>query len=1066
MRYFYDHKQIEPKWQQYWESEKLFAARDNGISEKKYILDMFPYPSSAGLHVGHPEGYTATDIISRFERMRGNNVLHPMGWDAFGLPAENFAIKQGVHPRDTTGKNIENFRRQIKSLGFSYDWSREVNTADPLYYKWTQWLFLELYNHGLAYKKKAPVNWCESCQTVLAREQVIDGKCERCKNEIMQKELSQWFFKITEYADRLLEDIEQLDWPDPIKLMQRNWIGRSEGALIEFEIRISEVEANSKQCAVSEFEKVIFATSNPAKVKRVKKLLSKIGIHIEILTPLEAGIEAVEVEENGLLDENAESKARAYAGKTKAPVLALDSGLFIDDEDVDPVRVRRKALSSLDESSLSQSEIAEKLIDYYRAIARKHGGEVEGYWLDSWCLILPDGTVNKSESRRDIILTDKEVGNKDKYVPIRCLYKVKQTGKYTDEQSEDEYYFVEMKSLLESLRVLFASKLSVFTTRPDTLFGATYIVLAPEHELVSKLKTQSSNFKAIEDYIQKAKKKSELERVDLAKEKTGVEIKGVKAVNPATGEEIPIWVADYVLTGYGTGAIMAVPAHDERDFAFAKKYNLPIREVVSGGDISVEAYIGEGSAVNSGEFDGLDTNEFKKKIVEWLEEKGTGKRAVNYRLRDWLVSRQRYWGAPIPVIYCRKCWDNRQQEGFEIDGEQYAIVPVPEKDLPVLLPDDVDFRPHGESPLARSKSFHEVACPRCGATGDGVRRESDTMDTFVDSSWYFLRYTDPRNDSEFASQEALADWCPVDLYVGGAEHAVLHLLYARFITKALKDFGYVNFDEPFLKLRNQGMILSEDGRKMSKSLGNVINPDEVVDEYGADTMRLYEMFMGPLEDTKPWSTKGIIGVRRFLEKVWLIINENAVAENFQPSREFTVPQDKSSLTRLAHQTIKKVTEDIENFKFNTAISQLMIFTNALEKTTNVKRQTSNGNESDNGSSVVNRKLFVDCCKLLVVLLSPLAPHIAEELWEILGQKPSVSQQTWPTYDPTLAKADTIELVLQVNGKVRDRVKVSAGVSEEEAKEYALKSEKIRKYLNKKIPRKIIFVKGKLVNIVV
>ena len=816
----YDHKTIEAKWQAYWDEHGLFEASEKGEGEKQYILDMFPYPSSAGLHVGHPEGYTATDIVSRFERMRGKQVLHPMGWDAFGLPAENFAIKQGVHPQETTWSNIENFKRQIKSLGFSYDWSREVNTASPDYYRWTQWLFLELYNRGLAYKKQAPVNWCESCQTVLAREQVVDGKCERCGHEVVQKDLAQWFFKITDFADRLLEDLEGLDWPEPIKLMQTNWIGRSEGGLLTFAVG--------------------------------------------------------------------------------------------------------------DES------------------------------------------------------------------------------------------------------------LEVFTTRPDTVFGATYMVIAPEHKLIHTLEGKITNIDQVKEYVEQSGKKSELERTDLAKEKTGVPLEGIKAINPATGEEIPVWVADYVLAGYGTGAIMAVPGHDVRDWEFAKQYNLPVVAVIDGGDVEKEAHVGEGSLTNSGEFDGLSVEEGKQKIVAWLGERGAGELSVNYRLRDWLVSRQRYWGAPIPILYCEQC------------GE----VPVAADQLPVELPDDVDFRPTGESPLARSEKFHKVSCPKCGAF-EGVRREVDTMDTFVDSSWYFLRYADAGNDTEFASKEALDKWCPVDLYVGGAEHAVLHLLYARFVTKALQDAGHVDFSEPFLKLRNQGMILAEDGRKMSKSLGNVINPDDVVAEYGADTLRLYEMFMGPLEDSKPWSTKSIIGVRRFLEKFWLVVhevvrelgNEGVRESDVRANGHSPVPKDDTPLTRLAHRTLKKVTSDIEQFKFNTAISAMMIYLTELAK-----------NKESAG--------VVQHLRLLSVMLNPFAPHMTEEVWQLLGGDDSVMRQSWPGYDDALTQSDTIELVLSVNGKVRDKMQVSASISEDEAKELALASEKVRGFLEGKEPKKVIFVKGKLVNIVI
>lgn len=841
----YDHKTIEPHWQKYWQDNKIFTTSDDHNKKKYYVLDMFPYPSSAGLHVGHPEGYTASDIVARYRKMKYNeNILHPMGFDAFGLPAENYAIKMGRHPREITEENIQNFIKQLRSLGFSYDWNRQVVTSRPEYYRFTQWMFRELYQKGLAYKKKAPVNWCESCKTVLAREQVIDGKCERCKNQVVQKELEQWFFKVTAYADELLNDLEKLDWPEPIKALQRNWIGRSEGAIIKFPI----------------------------------------------------------------------SLPRRQAGNFQFP--------------------------------------------------------------------------NNSQ---------------------------------TSNSNASEY-------------------LEVFTTRPDTLFGVTYMVVAPEHSLIQNAKIKIQNWELVEEYINNAQKKNELERTDLAKEKTGVELKGIKAINPASGEEIPIFVADYVLMGYGTGAIMAVPAHDERDFEFAKKYNLPIKQVVEQDTKSKKqetnrsllnnCFADDGIAINSGEFNGLTTQEFKQKITAWLEQKELGKKAVNYKLRDWLVSRQRYWGAPIPIIYCEKC------------GE----VLVPEQDLPVLLPDDVDFRPTGESPLARSQEFKQnLKCPVCGAA-KGIKREVDTMDTFVCSSWYFLRYADPHNNEKPFDQDKVKYWLPVDLYVGGAEHAVLHLMYARFFTKALADMGYIDFREPFLKLRNQGMILAEDGRKMSKSLGNVINPDEVVEQYGADTLRLYEMFMGPLEDTKPWSTKSIVGVRRMLEKT-LGLYEKTTEIKIESEDDMTRGKiQRKDLVKQLHKTIKKVTDDIEGMKFNTAIAQLMILINKMEEW--------------------NYLLSRDIYEKFILLLSPFAPHLAEEIWRQLGHQQSIALENWPEYDPALIQDEEIELVVQINGKVRDKIAAAADIAEEEARKLVLQSEKVQKWLNGQTPKKVIFIKGKLVNIVV
>ncbi len=823
----YDHKRLEKKWQEVWEKTGLFRVDEDPAKKKFYVLDMFPYPSGDGLHVGHPEGYTATDIIGRKRRMEGWNVLHPMGFDAFGLPAENFAIKKGVHPRESTLKNIDNFRRQLRSLGFSYDWSREVVTCDPAYYRWTQWMFLFLYKKGLAYKGKAPVNWCDSCQTVLANEQVIDGICERCKNPVRQKELEQWFFRVTDYADRLLADLSKLDWPEKIKTMQENWIGRSEGVEIDFR------------------------------------------------------------------------------------------GLAVSDE----------------------------------------------------------GTARPGSA---------------------------------ETVSEKEF------------------KVSVFTTRPDTLYGVSYVVLAPEHPLVLALVPPAER-KAVMAYVDAARKKSELERVGLQQEKTGVPL-GVCVRHPLTGAEIPLWVADYVVASYGTGAVMGVPAHDDRDFAFAGKYGLPVRYVIapphdvseaarSEGVPADAAYTGPGLMINSEELNGLSSEDGKNKIADLLESAGRGRRLVQYHLRDWLISRQRYWGAPIPIIYCEKC------------GE----VPVPEEDLPVLLPDDVDFRPTGESPLVRSKSFHQVSCPRCNGQ---ARRESDTMDTFVDSSWYFLRYASPHDGDRPFDSHAVNYWCPVDLYVGGAEHAVLHLMYARFFTKVLADHGLLPFDEPFLRLKNPGLIMGEDGQKMSKSRGNVINPDEVVGQYGGDTLRLYEMFMGDFEIAKPWDTKSIVGVRRYLDRVWTAVHDMVHRKSAE-----TPPE----LGRQLHRTIKKVSSDIEAFKFNTAISALMILQNEWQRLGGGDRA------------------FAEA---YLRLLSPFAPHLAEELWQLVGNHSrSILEAAWPVCDESLAADVNVDLVVQIDGKVRDRLSVPAGLGEEDAKALALGSEKVKKHLEGKSVRQVIVVRGRLVSIV-
>ncbi len=826
----YNHKDIEPKWQKIWDEQQLHRADDSSKKPKKYLLDMFPYPSAAGLHVGHPLGYIATDITARYLAMRGYEVLHPMGWDAFGLPAENYAIKTGAHPKETTEQNIKNFRRQIKGFGFWLDWNREVNTSSPEYYKWTQWFFLLLYKRGLAYRKEAAVNWCESCKTVLANEQVVNGACERCKNEVVQKQLKQWFFKITDYAEQLLEGLEKIDWPKPIKLMQKNWIGKSEGAKIKFQVR---------------------------------------------------------------------------------------SALVKDSQEV-------------------------------------------------------------------------------------------------------------------------AETIEVFTTRPDTLFGATYMVLAPEHDLVEQLKEHIANWKEVEEYMKHAARHTEIERTNVAQEKTGVRLQGLVAVNPSNNEELPIFIADYVLANYGTGSIMAVPAHDERDYEFAKKYDLPIREVIKplsgktsgvkkreGYALDVEeesnnrCYTDSGTMINSGKFDGTDSEKAKWEITKFVK----GEKTVQYRLRDWLISRQRYWGAPIPIIYCDHC------------GE----VPIPEDQLPIELPTDVDFRPTGESPLTQSKSFHNVACPSCNTPS---KRESDTMDTFVCSSWYFFRYTDAHNTKAFADKKNIKEWLPVDMYVGGAEHAVMHLLYARFFTKVLRDAGYIDFDEPFAKLKNQGLILAEDGQKMSKSLGNVVNPDEVVEEYGADTMRLYEMFMGPFEDAKPWNTKGIVGVRRFLDKVWQLQSRVAVV----PLGAAVVESGATAkeVTQLLHRTIKKVTEDIENFRFNTAVSAMMILVNTFSQ-----------------AESITKEQYV----ILLKLLAPFAPHLAEELWEDVGNKESIFHQSWPQYNKKLIQEKVREIVVQINGKVRAKFTVDASISEKVLKQIALENKLVQKWFDGKEPKKILVVQGKLVSIV-
>ena len=856
----YPFDKIEPKWQIHWDKQNTFRSLnpgDEGFNPKApkyYALDMFPYPSGQGLHVGHPEGYTATDIICRYKRMLGYNVLHPMGWDAFGLPAEQYAIEHGIHPRETTAKNISYFKEQLKSIGFSYDWDREINTTDPEYYRWTQWIFLKLYNsyfdkeekaaapiekliekriedypdedatdrrsfidkHRLAYIDEVAVNWCQELGTVLANEEVIDGKSERGGHSVERKPMRQWMLRITEYGDRLIDELDDLDWPEGIKALQRNWIGRSEGADVHFEL---------------------------------------------------------------------------------------------------------------------------------------------------------PGT---------------------------------------------------------------GEKITVFTTRPDTLFGATYMVLAPEHPLVDRITSDEQN-ENIKNYIDEVTKKSDLERTDLAKDKTGV-FTGGYAVNPINGEEVPIWIADYVLMSYGTGAIMAVPAHDERDHEFAKKFDIEIREVVQSGNeqkaSDQECFTGEGIAINSPLIDGLKTVDAKKTVTNWLEDNGFGDKSVNFKLRDWLFSRQRYWGEPFPII-----WDE--------NGNHH---PLNATDLPVKAPDLEDFKPTGDAkpPLSKAKEWLSYR--------DNFTRETNTMPQWAGSCWYYLRYCDSQNTENFISKEADDYWMNVDLYVGGTEHAVLHLLYSRFWHKVLNDLGYVSTKEPFHKLINQGMILGEDGQKMSKSRGNVINPDAVIEEYGADSLRLYEMFMGPLEQVKPWSNKGVEGVHRFLARVWRLFMDNSQEGNWEISAKITDSNPDKKQLKVIHETIKKVTSDIESLDFNTAIAQMMVFTNAF-------------------TSANERPL--SAMKIFLLLLNPFAPHITEELNSILTKKfpeicnkQDLSSSKWPKHDEKYLVEDEIEIVVQVNGKLRDKMVVNKDASEENIKEQSQKLEKIQPFLDGLTIRKIIFVPGKLINIVV
>ncbi|MGN1419488.1 MAG: leucine--tRNA ligase [Acutalibacteraceae bacterium] len=799
---YYDFKKTEKKWQDKWEESGVFHAKQDFSLPKYYCLIEFPYPSGQGLHVGHPRPYTALDIIARKKRLEGYNVLYPIGWDAFGLPTENYAIKNHIHPEVVTKNNIAHFKKQLQSLGFSFDWSREINTTDPSYYKWTQWIFLQMFKKGLAYKKEMAVNWCTSCKCVLANEEVVNGVCERCGSEVIHKTKSQWMLKITEYAERLLNDLDELNYIDRVKIQQKNWIGKSTGAEVDFSTTVGDT-------------------------------------------------------------------------------------------------------------------------------------------------------------------------------------------------------------------------LTVYTTRPDTLFGATYMVISPEHPFVEKWADKISNIDAVREYQAAAARKSDFERTEVNKDKTGVKLEGVMAVNPVNGTEIPVFISDYVLVSYGTGAIMAVPAHDTRDWEFAKKFDLPIIEVVAGGDVTKEAFTdcATGVMVNSGFLNGLSVEDAKVKIIDWLTENGKGHKKVNYKLRDWVFARQRYWGEPIPIVHCEKC----------------GMVALPESELPLKLPMVESYEPTetGESPLAKMTDWVNTTCPKCGGP---AKRETDTMPQWAGSSWYFLRYCDPHNDNALASKEALDYWMPVDWYNGGMEHTTLHLLYSRFWHKFLYDIGVVPSSEPYMKRTSHGMILGANGEKMSKSRGNVVNPDEVVEQYGADTMRTYEMFVGDFEKAAPWNPQGVKGCKRFIDRVWSlqeIVNDNS---GYTPELE-----------SLMHKTIKKVSEDIDTLKFNTAIASMMTLVNKMYEIGSITK---------------------DDLKTLTLLFNPFAPHMTEELWEVMNFGGTVTSQKWPEYDESKCSDDLIEIAVQVNGKVRARLSVSADIESADAIELAKKEEKVASEISGKNIVKELYVKGRLVNIVV
>ncbi len=858
----YNPQKIESKWQKKWNEAKVYKSKENKAKKKFYGLVEFPYPSGDGLHVGHLRSYTALDVICRKRRMEGYSVLYPIGFDSFGLPTENYAIKKGVKPQDITKENIANFTRQLKSAGFSFDWSRAFSTSDPEYYKWTQWIFLQLFKRGLAYKEKKTINWCPSCKIGLANEEVVNGKCERCGAPVIKKEKEQWILKITKYADRLTEDLKYVDYLDKIKKQQIEWIGRSEGATIKFQISNDKFQISSKS----------------------------------------------------------------------------------------------------------------------------------------------------------------QISNPESYI-------------------------------------------DVFTTRPDTIFGVTFLVLAPEHEFILNNESRIENYKEIKKYVEKTRKELVLDRTKQDREKTGIELKGLKAINPATQKEIPIYVADYVSMDYGTGAIMAVPAHDERDFEFAEKYGLPVVKVIEpyGKPADGEkCYAGKGRNINSGFLDGLETNKAIQKVIAWLEENHLGKRAVNYHLRDWIFSRQRYWGEPMPLVFCPACKKRVENAKIQMPNAKLkkefsqgellnpGWIALPENNLPLKLPEVEDFTPtkEGDSPLAKATDWVNTICPKCGSS---AKRETDVMPNWAGSNWYYLRYCDPKNNKELAAKENLEYWMPVDWYNGGMEHTTLHLLYSRFIYKFLYDIGAAPKEcgpEPYKKRTSHGMILGEGGIKMSKSKGNVINPDDYIKEYGADTVRLYEMFMGPFDQAIPWDGKGVIGIYRFLNRAWdlgqKIKSGELKAEN--QNAEFDANDINHQIVKHLHKAIKKISEDIEAMKFNTAISQLMILLNEMEKQ----------------ASSLSRDIY----EKFLILLSPFAPHIAEELWHNLGHQDFIINQAWPEYEPKLIEEEIFTLVIQINGKVRDQIEAKKGISKSQARELALKSEKIQKWLKGKKIKKTIFVKDKLINFVV
>ena len=1218
----YNHLKIEKKWQTEWEKNKTYQAKDRK-GEKFYSLVEFPYPSGDGLHVGHPRPYIGMDVVSRKKRMEGKNVLFPIGWDAFGLPTENYAIKTGKQPKLITKKNTDNFRRQIKSLGISFDWSREINTTDPNYYKWTQWLFLQFFKKGLAYKAKSEINWCPKDKIGLANEEVIDGKCERCGTTTIKKEKEQWMLGITKYADRLDKDLDLVDYPERVKLSQRNWIGRSEGSEIDFKIKNS--KSDSKR-------KVLIGTRNPAKVLMIKACFENIsGIELVSLDEI-SSVDDLKLKEGDDFLENAKKKSEFYFKKTGLPTISTDHILWIEKWPKDGgIITHIRELANPKTKKATDQEALEFLLKFLKEV----DGESKAHFIYAVSFTDENGTYIKKEIPGEYILQTEQAKSFWPGYPTEALLKDPETGIFKSEQKNEVRYQKIRELFLKDFlpKMLLKESIKVFTTRIDTIFSGTFIVLAPEHLLIKSFLNQIPNKDEVEKYIKDVKNKPDIERMS-ADNKTGVCLKGIYAINPATNDEMSIWVSDFVLGSYGTGAVFA-DAHDKRDFDMAKKYGISLKVSIRPKDNILfekvknleECFEEEGILFNSGQFDNLTSAEARPKIIGWLEAKGSAKKRTSFKLRDWIFSRQRYWGEPIPVVNCENCrnkkynyillhgyrgqdffipwlkaelekqghsvyaphlpnpfkpnvkeqakfvlknatlnkntiimgvslgcavamklveevkvpihklllvdgflkpefvdkvrpeveqsfnwkfdfkkikaktkeiillvdedfpvvpaWQSQemakvldanllykkplaphfQNEGPEptiLDAvAENGLIPVPLKNLPVKLPEVKSYKPTdtGESPLASISQWVNTKCPKCGGK---AKRETDTMPNWAGSSWYYLRYTDPKNKKEFASKKNLKYWTPVDWYNGGMEHTTLHLLYSRFWHKFFYDLKLVPTVEPYMKRTSHGMILGEGGVKMSKSLGNVINPDEIVKTYGADTLRVYEMFMGPFEDAAVWNTDSIIGARRFIEKVWRIGEKvsSLASSNFsalRPSQSTgrdprvqkiersSALENSEKLRKLLHKTIKKVGEDIEAMRFNTAISAMMILASEMEK-----------------AEFIEKEDF----KKFLQILAPFAPHIAEDIWRMLGEKKSINISKWPKYDEKMLVNDELKIVIQVNGKVRGEMIVRASENEEKIKEQARINDFAKKFIEGKEVKKIIYVKGRLVNIVV